>query len=158
MAWAILICIPIALIIVLRDKPKNELGVSEDQPIKTVAALAPIGFYDGILGPGTGTYMAIAVRKILKYDLLKATATIKPLNLLTNIGAAIAFLLAGKVLWAIAIPMILASSLGGWIGGHSAIKGGVKFIRRLLIIVLTIMLTANVIKMFMSTVVIKNSL
>ena len=57
--------------------------------------------------------------------------------------------MAGKVIWVIAIPMIVASSLGGWIGGHSAIKGGDKFIRRLLIIVLTIMLTANVIKMFM---------
>ncbi len=148
LAWAILICIPIALVIVLRDKPKNDLVATEDQPLKTVAALAPIGFYDGILGPGTGTYMAITVRKILKYDLLKATATIKPLNLLTNIGAAVAFLLAGKVLWVIAIPMIVASSLGGWIGGHSAIKGGDRFIRRLLIIVLTIMLTANVIKMF----------
>lgn len=149
LAWAILICIPIALVIVLRDKPKVDLGVSEDQPIKTIAALAPIGFYDGILGPGTGTYMTIAVRKILKYDLLKATATIKPLNLLTNIGAAVAFLMAGKVIWVIAIPMIVSSSLGGWIGSHSAIKGGDKFIRRLLIIVLTIMLTANVIKMFL---------
>ncbi len=149
LAWAILICIPIALVIVLRDKPKKQIEPPKDQPVKTMLALTPIGFYDGILGPGTGTYMAIAVRNILKYDLLKATATIKPLNLLTNIGAAVAFLLAGKVLWAIAIPMIVASSLGGWIGGHSAIKGGDKFIRRLLIIVLIIMLTANVIKMFM---------
>ncbi|WP_299871093.1 TSUP family transporter [uncultured Cocleimonas sp.] len=149
LAWAIIICIPIALIIVLRDKPEAHLGTTEDRPIKAIAALAPIGFYDGILGPGTGTYMAIAVRKILKFDLLKATATIKPLNLFTNIGAAVAFLLAGKVIWAIALPMIAASSLGGWIGGHSAIKGGDKFIRRLLIIVLTVMLTANVIKMFM---------
>lgn len=146
LTWAILICIPIALIIVLRDRPKTELSVSQDQPIKTIAALAPIGLYDGILGPGTGTYMAIAVRKVLKYDLLKATATIKPLNLLTNIGATVAFLLAGKVLWAIAIPMIAASSLGGWIGGHSAIKSGDQFIRKLLLIVLTIMLTANMIK------------
>lgn len=147
LAWAILICIPVALVIVLRDKVKNDLDFAQDQPVKTILALMPIGFYDGILGPGTGTYMAIAVRKILRFDLLKATATIKPLNLLTNIGAAVAFLLAGKVIWAIAIPMIAASSLGGWLGGHSAIRGGDIFIRKLLIIVLTIMLTANVIKM-----------
>lgn len=149
LAWAILLCIPIALFIVLGDKPKVRSKTPEDQPVKTILALTPIGFYDGILGPGTGTYMTIAVRKILHYDLLKATATIKPLNLLTNIGAAIAFLFAGKVIWAIAIPMIISSSLGGWMGGHSAIKGGNLFIRRLLIIVLTLMLTANIIKMFM---------
>jgi len=147
LAWAILICIPIALVIVLQDKPIVSVNTPQDQPIKTILALSPMGFYDGILGPGTGTYMAIAVRKLLKFDLLKATATIKPLNLLTNIGAALAFLFEGKVIWTIAIPMIIASSLGGWLGGHSAINGGDKFIRRLLIIVLVIMLTANVIKM-----------
>ena len=91
--------------------------------------------------------MAIAVRKVLKFDFLHATATIKPLNLLTNIGAAIAFLLAGKVIWAIAIPMLVASSIGGWIGSHSAIKGGDTFIRKVLVFVLVLMLVANITKM-----------
>ena len=113
----------------------------------TLIAVTPIGFYDGVLGPGTGTYMMIAVRKILKFNLLKATATIKPINLLTNIGAALAFFLAGKVIWSLAIPMMLASSLGGWLGSHSAIKGGDKVIRHLLIIVLFVMLAANLYKM-----------
>lgn len=146
LAWAILICIPIALTIVLRDSTDKKEDEIVDAP-KTLMAITPIGFYDGILGPGTGTYMTIAVRKILKFDLLKATATIKPLNLLSNIGAAIAFLLAGKVIWAIAIPMVIASSVGGWLGSHSAIRGGEIFIRRLLIIVLVIMLIANLYKM-----------
>ena len=147
LAWAILICIPIALIMVLRDKVDNHEAEITNTP-KILMAITPIGFYDGILGPGTGTYMTIAVRKILKFDLLKATATIKPLNLLSNIGAAIAFILAGKVIWSIAIPMLIASSAGGWLGSHSAIKGGEVFIRKLLITVLTIMLVANLYKMF----------
>jgi len=147
LAWAILICIPIALIIVLRDKPPQDKTLPKTNITKTILTIAPLGFYDGILGPGTGTYMAIAVRKILKFDFLLATATIKPLNLLTNIGAAIAFLLAGKVIWTIAIPMLLASSAGGWLGSHSAIKGGDKFIRRVLVFVLVLMLLANGYKM-----------
>ena len=147
LAWAIIICIPIALVIVLTDKPAKQAEKLDPSPVKTIATVAPIGFYDGILGPGTGTYMAIAIRKVLKFDFLLATATIKPLNLMTNIGAGIAFLLAGKVIWSIAIPMILASMAGGWLGGHSAIKGGDKFIRRLLIIVLVVMLLANIYKM-----------
>ena len=147
LAWAIIICIPIALVIVLTDKPAEQAEKLAPSPFKTIATVAPIGFYDGILGPGTGTYMAIAIRKVLKFDFLLATATIKPLNLLTNIGAGIAFLMAGKVIWAIAIPMILASMAGGWLGGHSAIKGGDKFIRRLLIVVLVVMLLANIYKM-----------
>jgi len=147
LTWAILICVPIALFIVLRDSTESNETEVTNIP-KTLIAITPIGFYDGILGPGTGTYMTIAVRRILKFDLLKATATIKPLNLLSNIGAAIAFLLAGKVIWAIAVPMVVASSLGGWLGSRSAIEGGNVFIRRLLIIVLTMMLFANIYKMF----------
>lgn len=147
LAWAILICIPIALFIVLSDKPSQSKNQPEASASKTILAITPLGFYDGILGPGTGTYMAIAVRKFLKFDFLTATATIKPLNLLTNIGAAIAFLMAGKVIWSIAIPMLLASSAGGWLGSHSAIKGGDKFIRRVLVFVLVLMLLANGYKM-----------
>jgi len=147
LAWAIIICIPVALFIVVTDKAVEQQEKPDNSPIHTIATLTPIGFYDGILGPGTGTYMAIAIRKVLKFNFLSATATIKPLNLLTNIGAGIAFLMAGKVIWSIAIPMVLASMAGGWIGGHSAIKGGDKFIRRLLITVLIIMLLANIYKM-----------
>ncbi len=147
--WAILVCIPIALFIVLSDKVSySNVETKEEISLpRTLLAVVPMGFYDGVLGPGTGTYMAIAVKKILKFDFLKATATIKPLNLLTNIGAAIAFLVAGKVIWTIAIPMIVASSLGGWLGSHSAIRGGEGFIRRLLVTVLIIMLVANIFKM-----------
>lgn len=147
LSWAILICIPIALYIVLQDKPGSSMEKQEQSDLpRTLIAVTPIGFYDGVLGPGTGTYMAIAVKNILKFDLLKATATIKPLNLITNIGAAAAFLMAGKVIWTIAIPMIIASSIGGWLGSHSAIHGGERFIRRLLIGVLVIMLFANIYK------------
>jgi len=147
LAWAILICIPIALFIVLTDKPTINKQQPQASLGKTIWTITPLGFYDGILGPGTGTYMAIAVRKFLRFDYLLATATIKPLNLLTNIGAAIAFLLAGKVIWSVAIPMLLASSAGGWLGSHSAVKGGDKFIRKVLVFVLVLMLLANGYKM-----------
>ena len=150
LAWAILVCIPIALVMVLTDKPSKTQQKPEVSALKAISAVAPIGFYDGILGPGTGTYMAIAIRRVLKFDFLLATATIKPLNLMTNIGAGFAFLMAGKVIWSIAIPMILASMMGGWLGGHSAIKGGEKFIKRLLVVVLVIMLMANAYKMVMN--------
>lgn len=151
LAWAILLCIPIALFIVLSDKPSKQDQQDVVSIPKTVLAITPLGFYDGILGPGTGTYMAIAIRKVLKFDFLLATATIKPLNLLTNLGAAIAFLLAGKVIWSLAVPMLLASSAGGWFGSHSAIKGGDQFIRRVLIIVLIFMLAANLYKMIFTS-------
>lgn len=145
--WGIILCIPVALVIVLSDRSNNEnTRPPTGKKLTTIGSLAPIGFYDGLLGPGTGTYMAITAKKLLNMPYLEATATIKPLNLATNIGAAIAFLIAGKVIWMVAIPMMLCNSLGGWLGSHVAVRGGSKLIRNSLIIVLSVMLIINIIK------------
>ena len=149
LAWAILICIPIALYFVLRGKQAINTG-TEVSVKKGPLALAPIGFYDGLLGPGTGTYMTIAMRRVLSLGYLQATATTKPLNLLTNVGAGVAFLLAGKVIWSLAVPMLIANMAGAWLGSHSAIRNGEKFIRYMLIVVLTVMLVANLFKLLMT--------
>ena len=83
-------------------------------------------------------------------DYIISTASTKPLNLATNLGSAIAFVAAGKVLWMIALPMALANMAGSWTGSHYAIKGGEKFIKKVLIIVLVFMLLANLIKIIVS--------
>lgn len=147
LTWMMLLCIPIALFFVLRKNQDHKKTNVIDSPSKTIATIAPIGFYDGLLGPGTGSYMAIVIHHFLKHDFLTATASVKPLNLLTNLGAAIAFLIAGKVIWIIALPMACSSALGGWLGGKSAITGGEDFIRKVLISVLVFMLLANIAKM-----------
>ena len=149
LAWMILLCIPVALYFVITTR-KVRSENSDHKITRAGVILSPIGFYDGLLGPGTGTYMTIAMRHFLSMDYLRATATTKPLNLATNIGAAIAFLLAGKVIWALAVPMLLANAAGAWVGSHFAIKNGDGFIRKMLIIVLVVMLTANVIKLIVS--------
>jgi len=145
--WMMLLCIPVALFFVLKKNQNHSKNQVIDSPTKTIAAIAPLGFYDGLLGPGTGSYMAIVIHRFLKYDFLTATASVKPLNLLTNLGSAIAFLLAGKVIWMIALPMAGSSALGGWLGGKSAITGGEEFVRKVLIAVLIFMLLANMAKM-----------
>jgi uncharacterized membrane protein YfcA len=146
--WLIIICIPIALVFTLQNKTETQLSTMQTGSIKIILSTAPIGFYDGILGPGTGSYMTLAMHKFLKIDYLHATAITKPLNLSTNIGAAIAFLIAGKVVWLVAIPMLIANAVGAWFGSHYALKGGQQFIRKVLIYVLVFMLLANLIKMF----------
>lgn len=149
LVWMILLCIPVALYFVLTNR-KSQTNETGSKYTRAGWVLSPIGFYDGLIGPGTGTYMTIAMRRFLSMDYLRATATTKPLNLVTNVGAAVAFLLAGKVIWALAIPMLLANAAGAWVGSHFAIKNGDAFIRRMLVIVLVIMLTANVIKLIVS--------
>ena len=145
--WMILASIPVALIFLLKKSKSKEIDNSDIGTAKIILATAPIGFYDGLIGPGTGTYMTIAMKKYLNIDYLIATASTKPLNFATNIGSAIAFLLAGKVMWAIAIPLAIGNSTGSYIGSHYAIKNGEDFIKKVLLFILFFMLLANIIKL-----------
>lgn len=143
--WLILSSIPIAMIMLLKKRTNyTKKGAITKKDI--ILSTAPIGFYDGLLGPGTGTYLAISMNRYLGIDFLHSTATAKVLNFGTNIGATIAFIIADKIIWSIALPMAAANIFGGYIGSSYAIKGGEEFIKRFIIIMLVLMLSANIIK------------
>lgn len=88
-----------------------------------------IGFYDGFIGPGTGSFLILAFITLLGYDFMKASATAKFINLATNTGSIILFAINGNIIYEIAIPMIAANGLGGFLGARMAILRGNKFIR-----------------------------
>jgi len=144
--WAILLSIPIALIFLLKKSKEIKEENTKSSKKNIILATTPIGFYDGLLGPGTGTYMTISMKKFLHLDYIISTASTKPLNMATNLGSAIAFVAAGKVVWIIALPMAVANVAGSYVGSHYAIKGGEKFIKKVLIYVLIFMLVANILK------------
>jgi len=147
--WLILLSIPVAMIMLLK-KRKNHKETIQITKKRTILSTTPIGFYDGLLGPGTGTYMAISMNRYLGINFLHSTATAKVLNLGTNFGAVVAFIIAGKVLWSVALPMAGASIMGGYIGSHYAIKGGEEFIKKFIVVMLVLMLSANVIKLLLN--------
>jgi uncharacterized protein len=148
--WAIILAIPVAMLFLFKKSKKIIEEKTELTNKNIVLATAPIGFYDGLLGPGTGTYMTISMKKFLHLDYLVSTASTKPLNFATNVGSAIAFIMAGKVLWGVAIVLGLANIAGSYVGSHYAIKGGEEFIKKILIFVLVFMLLANIVKMVIS--------
>ena len=88
-----------------------------------------LGFYDGFIGPGTGSFLVLAFVTILGFDFLHASANAKMVNLATNFGSICLFVLKGKIIWALAIPMAVCNAVGGWIGAKLAIKKGNGFIR-----------------------------
>jgi hypothetical protein len=94
-----------------------------------------IGFYDGFIGPGTGSFLVLAFVSVLGFDFLHASANAKMVNLATNFGSICLFILKGKIIWAIAIPMAVCNALGGFIGAKLAIKKGNGFIRIFFLIV-----------------------
>lgn len=88
-----------------------------------------IGFYDGFIGPGTGSFLMLAFISILGFDFLHASANAKLVNLASNLGSLTLFISKGKIIWLIAIPMAFCNGLGGWLGAKLAIKKGNAFIR-----------------------------
>ncbi|WP_293893855.1 TSUP family transporter [Flavobacterium sp.] len=94
-----------------------------------------LGFYDGFIGPGTGSFLVLAFVTVLGFDFLHASANAKMVNLATNFGSICLFVLKGKIIWAIAIPMAVCNAVGGWIGAKLAIKKGNGFIRIFFLIV-----------------------
>lgn len=100
-----------------------------------------IGFYDGFIGPGAGSFFMIAFIGILGFDFLKASANAKFANLATNFGSICFFLMKGKIIFHIAVPMAVCNAIGGALGARLAIWKGNKFIRLffLFIVCLTIL-------------------
>jgi uncharacterized membrane protein YfcA len=89
-------------------------------------------FYDGMLGPGTGTFMALALARFCGYDLLRATALAKFLNLVSNLAALAAFLWLGRVDLRLGLAMGIAGMAGNYAGSHVALKRGAWVIRPML--------------------------
>lgn len=94
-----------------------------------------IGFYDGFIGPGTGSFLVLAFVSVLGFDFLHASANAKMVNLATNFGSICLFVLKGKIIWAMAIPMAFCNAFGGWVGAKIAIKKGNGFIRIFFLII-----------------------
>lgn len=105
---------------------------------KTV--LPVIGIYDGMFGPGTGSFLAVAGVSLRGLELIKATAIAKPLNFATNIASLIVFVFAGQIMWLAGFTMIIGQMLGAWMGSHYLFKVNPKVLRILIVTICLIML------------------
>lgn len=94
-----------------------------------------IGFYDGLFGPGTGTFLVLALTAVLHLDLVTASATAKIVNVCTNAGALAMFAYQGTVLWQLAALMAVFNLAGGMFGARMALRRGSEFVRGVLLVV-----------------------
>jgi len=108
---------------------------AKTQILYAVGISVIIGFYDGFIGPGTGSFFVVAFITLLGFDFLHASANAKMVNLATNFGSICLFVFKGKIIWSIAIPMAISNAIGGWLGAKLAINRGNGFIRIFFLIV-----------------------
>ena len=99
-----------------------------------------IGAYDGMFGPGTGSFLAVSGVSLRAFELIKATATAKPLNFATNIASLLVFIIAGQVIWIAGAIMMVGQMAGAWLGSHYLFKVNPKVLRILIVTMCLLML------------------
>ncbi len=104
-----------------------------------IAFVPVIGFYDGLLGPGTGAFFMLGFVALGGYGVLKATAHTKLLNFASNVGATLAFALVAKPLWVTGLCMGAGQMAGAYLGSKLAMKVGSRVIKPVLVIASTAM-------------------
>jgi uncharacterized protein len=134
-----------AAIVVLWPRKRREI----EPHLVSIWATAPIalgmGFYDGFFGPGVGSLLIVAFVLVYGDALTRASGNAKIVNLASNIGALFLFTLKGAVLYRIALPMAGANALGAFTGAHVAMNRGDRFIRWVVVLVVTALLVKVVV-------------
>ncbi|MCL2226795.1 MAG: TSUP family transporter [Oscillospiraceae bacterium] len=134
----------VAVFLIFRKDKVFEAGHEGFSRRKTIVLASAIGFaiglYDGIIGPGTGTFAIIAYNAVMRYDLKTASGNAKVLNLASNFASLVTFAIAGHVLFAVGLPAALFGIAGNYLGAGFAIKKGAKFLRPMLFVVLGLLL------------------
>lgn len=96
-----------------------------------------IGFYDGAIGPGTGSFLVFALVGLLGYNFLEASAKAKLANWTTNLAALAVFVPQGAVIWDLALVMAAANVAGGYLGARTAVARGARFVRAFFLVVVS---------------------
>jgi uncharacterized membrane protein YfcA len=96
---------------------------------------ACIGFYDGLIGPGTGSFLTMGFVALFGLGVTRAAGNTKILNLCSNLGALTLFIPSGDVVWPVAIVMAIGQVIGGYLGALTGIRFGARLIRPLVVAV-----------------------
>ncbi|MBE5796317.1 MAG: sulfite exporter TauE/SafE family protein [Clostridiales bacterium] len=140
--------IPLVACVVLRRRDsldaKGLLPRSLTMPASLAIGLV-IGFYDGLVGPGTGTFLILCFTMLLGMEGVMASGTAKIVNLTSNIAALASLALSGDVLIGLGLPAALCGMAGNWLGASLTVKRGTGFIRGVLLVVLALLLVKMVV-------------
>lgn len=137
-----LVVVPVTAFYVMRHR---DFGIGEREALswgRTVALCAAVSFglgiYDGVYGPGTGTFLTLAFISLTHLPLDEATGTCKVVNLSTNVAALTVFLLHGTPWLALGITAGLFNMVGAWLGSSFFMGKGVQAVRPVMLAVLAV--------------------
>ncbi len=99
-----------------------------------------IGFYDGFFGPGTGSFLIFLFVRFFGFDFLRASATAKVVNVMTNIAALIYFGSGGQIMWQLGFGMAFCNVAGALLGSQLALRHGSLLVRRLFLVLVLVLI------------------
>ncbi len=136
------VLVVIAIYFIISPKPKKQLsnGLS-DRSFNNVA-VPTIGFYDGMFGPGAGSFYILTGVLFKKLDIIQSTILAKPLNFASNVAGLVVFLSFGHVAWLIGLLMMSGQLIGASLGVNYLLKANPRVIR-FLIVVMSISMLAR---------------
>ena len=142
---ALLVILPCVALVVLFKRNFGEEGGAREISKRRAALLSAvigllIGGYDGLFGPGTGTFAIIAFSMLLGLDLKTSSGNAKILNVASNYASLITFICADAVIFSIAIPAALCNMAGNYLGSRCALTKGARFIRPMMLCVLAMLM------------------
>lgn len=128
---------------------ENEFqGLNKKNLIQGAIMALTIGFYNGFLGPGTGSFLAFFLIKIFRYDFINGNGNARILNLAGNVTGFLVFLLNGKTVLIYGIPISIIMFLGAQCGSHCAILKGNRFIKPIFLTVTILTITKMFFQLF----------
>lgn len=96
---------------------------------------AVLGFYNGLVGPGTGSLLVFGFVSLIGYSFLSSSAIAKVVNVIADLSSLVFFLMNKYVLFHLALPMMVCNVAGSYTGSRMAVLRGNTFIRKVFLVV-----------------------
>lgn len=132
---------PAALESSVADEQNNPVQAKISRRQLLIASIGSllIGCYDGLYGPGTGTFLLLLLSELAGYNISHAAGTTKAVNLASNIGSLLFFFSTDLIRYAYALPGAAFCMLGHTVGSALVVKKGRKIVQAIIFIVLLLL-------------------
>ena len=129
-----IVLVIIAIYFIVSPKPRVINSSSNSDKRFESYAVSGVGFYDGMFGPGAGSFFVMTGVMLKKLEIIQATILAKPLNFASNIAGFIVFFIFGHIAFIVGLVMMLGQFIGSFVGTHYLLKANPKVIRILIVI------------------------
>ena len=136
------VLVVIAIYFIISPEPKKQLSNGLSERSFNNVAVPTIGFYDGMFGPGAGSFYILTGVLFKKLDIIQSTILAKPLNFASNVAGLVVFLSFGHIAWLIGFLMMSGQLIGATLGANYLLKANPRVIR-FLIVVMSISMLAR---------------